>query len=152
MLRPITNETARVYDVFRVDPKGVHYGYQLMDLAELDSGTVYPMLRRLKQRGWLVSSREEGNPVELGRPLRTEYRLTEVGISEVLRALMAYEEWGREQRRLAPQVAVMAWHAEQKVLARRWRRGRNRGRADLLMDLEDIKAGDALVPRRPLWV
>ena len=46
------------------------------------SGTVYPLLRRLEQVGWLTSSWEEIDPEYAGRPKKRMFRLTNAGLSE----------------------------------------------------------------------
>ena len=53
------------------------YGYALMTLTGLKSGTLYPILMRLKDRGFLTSNWEE--PQMLGRPPRQSYQLTPKG-------------------------------------------------------------------------
>lgn len=53
------------------------YGYALMKQTGLKSGTLYPILMRLTDRGWLTASWEESpNP---GRPPRQCYQLTPRG-------------------------------------------------------------------------
>lgn len=51
------------------------------------SGTLYPMLIRFEEEGWLSSRKEEGNPSELGRPLKRFYTLTEKGRKRVYQLL-----------------------------------------------------------------
>ncbi|MDB2439834.1 PadR family transcriptional regulator [Hellea sp.] len=53
------------------------YGYALMKKTGLKSGTLYPILMRLKDRGFLTSNWEE--PQILGRPPRQSYELTPNG-------------------------------------------------------------------------
>ena len=53
------------------------YGYALMKITGLKSGTLYPILMRLKDRG-LLSARWEVSEKE-GRPPRQSYRLTTNG-------------------------------------------------------------------------
>jgi DNA-binding PadR family transcriptional regulator len=54
-------------------------GAQIGRETELASGTLYPILLRLEQAGWLKSQWEDGDPSELGRPRRRLYRITGVG-------------------------------------------------------------------------
>ena len=56
------------------------YGFQLCDLTDLGPGTVYPILERLAELGWVDSTWEEGQPP--GRPRRRYYRLTGLGRTE----------------------------------------------------------------------
>ena len=48
--------------------------------TNLASGTLYPILLRLEQAGWLESRWETDDPRMLGRPRRRFYRLTELGV------------------------------------------------------------------------
>ncbi|MGE5055428.1 MAG: PadR family transcriptional regulator [Acidobacteriota bacterium] len=47
--------------------------------TRLQSGTLYPILLRLEQAGWVESYWESATPQELGRPRRRFYQLTAVG-------------------------------------------------------------------------
>lgn len=53
------------------------YGYALMKATGLKSGTLYPILMRLTDRGLLVAKWEE--PKSQGRPPRQSYKLTTKG-------------------------------------------------------------------------
>lgn len=54
-----------------------HYGYELSQVTGLKSGTLYPILMRLSDRGLLDS---DWQPAEVaGRPPRHVYRLTTAG-------------------------------------------------------------------------
>lgn len=54
-----------------------HYGYDLGRRAGLKSGTLYPILVRLAERGWLET--RWTHPERPGRPPRHIYRLTALG-------------------------------------------------------------------------
>ena len=56
---------------------GAQYGYALMKATGLKSGTLYPILMRLSDRGLLGS--EWAPPQEPGRPPRQIYELTKDG-------------------------------------------------------------------------
>ena len=63
---------------------GDAYGLDLVDRTGLSSGTVYPVLGRLRRRGWIEGVWEDQvRADEEGRPRRKYYRLTPVG-AEVL--------------------------------------------------------------------
>jgi PadR family transcriptional regulator PadR len=69
-----------------------HYGYALSRETGLLSGTLYPILMRLEERGWLETQWEA--PQELpekrgGRPPRHMYRLTSGGQAWAVEALSA---------------------------------------------------------------
>lgn len=57
------------------------YGLELMDLAEIPSGSLYPILARFRDSGWLSFRVEDDDPSTLGRPRRTYYRLTDIGVT-----------------------------------------------------------------------
>jgi PadR family transcriptional regulator PadR len=65
-------------------------GADIAKLTQLSSGTLYPILYRLEQVGWVDSNREIGDPALLGRPRRRYYRVTAEGarrVKEVVREL-----------------------------------------------------------------
>jgi PadR family transcriptional regulator, regulatory protein PadR len=68
--------------------RGVCYGFDIMDASGLQSGTVYPILRRLEAAG-MVRSRWEaaGNARDEQRPPRRYYQITGVGLRELRDAL-----------------------------------------------------------------
>jgi DNA-binding PadR family transcriptional regulator len=53
------------------------HGYELTRLADVKSGTLYPLLIRLEAQGYLEA---EWQPPEAGRPPRHAYRLTASGV------------------------------------------------------------------------
>jgi DNA-binding PadR family transcriptional regulator len=55
------------------------HGYELSEQCGLQSGTLYPILMRLSDRG-MLESRWEPSPHE-GRPPRRLYRLTAEGVA-----------------------------------------------------------------------
>lgn len=55
-----------------------HYGFDVMIVTGLPSGTVYPALRRL-ERDRLIVSRWEELPASAQRPARKYYKLTAAG-------------------------------------------------------------------------
>lgn len=54
------------------------HGYELARLADVKSGTLYPLLIRLEAQGYLEAEWQQ--PTEGGRPPRHAYRLTASGI------------------------------------------------------------------------
>jgi len=65
------------------------YGYQLCELTDLGPGTVYPILERLTELGWVESTWEAEQPS--GRPRRRYYRITGLGRIEWAQARVARE-------------------------------------------------------------
>jgi DNA-binding PadR family transcriptional regulator len=57
---------------------GWSYGYDLAKVTGVKSGTLYPLLIRLEEKGFLET--EWQPPVEPGRPPRHAYRLTASGV------------------------------------------------------------------------
>lgn len=62
-----------VLERFVAVPSRWFHGYTLMQELELASGTLYPVLMRLAEGGWLETSWE--TPGRTGRPARHRYRL-----------------------------------------------------------------------------
>ena len=58
-------------------PQTWHYGYDLLRETGLKSGTLYPILARLQQGGWLEQRWEKSSGA--GRPPRHLYRLSKAG-------------------------------------------------------------------------
>jgi len=54
------------------------HGYELAQLADVKSGTLYPLLIRLEAQGYLEAEWQQ--PPEGGRPPRHAYRLTASGV------------------------------------------------------------------------
>jgi DNA-binding PadR family transcriptional regulator len=70
---------------------GYKYGFDIMDISGLPSGTVYPALRRLEQTGLVDSKWEkEGIAQRDGRPSRKYYELTPDGKQALAEALKRY--------------------------------------------------------------
>jgi DNA-binding PadR family transcriptional regulator len=61
------------------------HGYDVSKLTRLKSGTLYPILSRLHDEGWLEARWEEAR--EPGRPPRHLYRLSAVGSKATSRIL-----------------------------------------------------------------
>lgn len=64
-------------------------GAEVGRATDLASGTLYPILMRLEEAGWVESRWEAGDPHELGRPRRRLYQITGVGIRK---ARVAFRE------------------------------------------------------------
>jgi PadR family transcriptional regulator PadR len=77
--RPHSPQTVRVLRALATDPAAWRHGYDLATELGLKSGSLYPILIRLSDRG-LLDSRWE--PAEAGRPPRHVYRLTADGLAQ----------------------------------------------------------------------
>jgi DNA-binding PadR family transcriptional regulator len=71
-------------------PSEWQHGYALAKLTGLKSGTLYPILIRLSDRG-LVEARWQDEP-QPGRPRRHLYRLTSAGLASATGALASAAE------------------------------------------------------------
>jgi DNA-binding PadR family transcriptional regulator len=59
---------------------GFHYGFDIMELTGLPSGTIYPILRRFERNGLVRSKWENSQDARNeGRPRRRYYELTPAG-------------------------------------------------------------------------
>lgn len=83
----ITVPTARVLAALLEDPDAVTYGLVLMERTGLASGSLYPILTRLRDAGWVEAHWEDVDPVAAGRPARRYYRLTPEGTTRATAAL-----------------------------------------------------------------
>lgn len=72
-------QTLSIFEALLARPRAWRHGYDLSLETGLKSGTLYPVLMRLHDRGFLDSKWEES---ELpGRPPRRMYRLNAAGIA-----------------------------------------------------------------------
>jgi PadR family transcriptional regulator PadR len=74
--RPPSAQAVSVLRALAADPAQWRYGYDLATEVHLKSGSLYPMLVRLADRGLLETSWEPGRG---SRPPRHLYRLTLAG-------------------------------------------------------------------------
>lgn len=72
----MTTQTLQLIGVLLSEPDAEWYGLQLAGEAGLKSGSVYVVLARLEQAGWLTSRWEQIDPSAEGRPRRRLYALT----------------------------------------------------------------------------
>ena len=83
----MTLPTLKVLAALMADPLGEHYGLELCRTAGLPGGTIYPVLARLEQAGWLISEWEDIDEHRAGRRRRRYYRLTDEGAQRAQHAL-----------------------------------------------------------------
>ena len=85
---------------------GYRFGFDIMEVTGLPSGTVYPALRRL-ERDDLVSSQweAESEVSDSGRPARRYYEITARGKSAALAATDRYPLLARLLRRSTHETA-----------------------------------------------
>jgi DNA-binding PadR family transcriptional regulator len=66
-----------------VRPQQEYSGSELSKSLGISSGTLYPLLLKAENAGFLNAHWEDGDPVELGRPRRRYYRINGAGIDAV---------------------------------------------------------------------
>jgi len=101
-----SGQTALVLAVLCARPQMWRHGYDIARETGLKSGTLYPILIRLADRGWLEACWEDEQPA--GRPRRHLYRLTSEGLargSQALGAAQAPARTGRKPRRTVGRIA-----------------------------------------------
>jgi DNA-binding PadR family transcriptional regulator len=100
-----SKQTLTLLNALAAKPSQWHYGYALSRETELMSGTLYPILMRLEERGWLETQWEtlealaEGRG---GRPPRHMYRLTAGGHAWAMEALSAARGMTKSRGALKP--------------------------------------------------
>jgi len=101
----ITPKMARVLKVFLEDPAQPRYGFELMKLTSMASGSLYPMLAKLEAAGWLTRGKEDIDPHTVGRPARMHYTITGAAVSAARIQLAALSDQFRPPApgRLRPQ-------------------------------------------------
>jgi PadR family transcriptional regulator PadR len=92
----ISSQTVAVLQALKGSGRTWRYGYDLSKVTGLKSGTLYPILTRLHDEGWLENKWEQSS--EQGRPPRHLYRLTAIGSSAAHAALKTTASKARAQR------------------------------------------------------
>jgi PadR family transcriptional regulator, regulatory protein PadR len=101
--RPPSPQTVTLLFSLADDPTAWRHGYDLCGETGLKAGSLYPILMRLADRGWLEAKWETEVPA--GRPPRHLYRLTATGRQQVRELARAQTAASRRTRsaRLRPQ-------------------------------------------------
>lgn len=76
----MTTQTLKVLTALMSQPDAELSGAEMARSTKLASGTLYPILIRLEEAGWVESRWETEKPQELGRPRRRLYQVTGVGM------------------------------------------------------------------------
>lgn len=74
-----SNQTRTLLATLMERPQAWRHGYELSQQTGLKSGTLYPLLIRLSEQGFLASRWE--TPEQPGRPPRHVYKLTTTGLA-----------------------------------------------------------------------
>jgi len=100
--RPPSRQTATLLHALAEDPAAWRHGYELCLATGLKAGSLYPILVRLADRGWLDAQWETAIPA--GRPPRHLYRITATGLKHARELAAAQSTAERARRaRLRPQ-------------------------------------------------
>jgi DNA-binding PadR family transcriptional regulator len=91
-------QAMKVLRALAAQPARWRYGYELSSETGLKSGSLYPILMRLAERGYLDAGWERTPPA--GRPARHLYRPTEAGLD-----LVAAAEPDQTTQRTAPRLS-----------------------------------------------
>jgi PadR family transcriptional regulator PadR len=83
----LSGPALRMLKVFIEHPTKEHSGAEIAKVTGIGSGTLYPILARLEQAGWLNSKWENIKPSEEGRPRRRLYKITGHGQNSARQAL-----------------------------------------------------------------
>jgi PadR family transcriptional regulator PadR len=76
----LTTQTLKVLAALMSRSQDEISGAEIGRSTKLASGTLYPILMRLEEAGWVESRWETEDPHELGRPRRRLYQTTGVGM------------------------------------------------------------------------
>jgi PadR family transcriptional regulator, regulatory protein PadR len=81
--------------VLKAIAEGVRYGFDIMDATSLPSGSVYPILGRLENAGYVRSRWEkDARAHRAGRPARRLYQITPSGSRALTAAIEHYRTLG----------------------------------------------------------
>lgn len=102
-VRVLSRQTLAVLRVLLEAPADKHYGLQIGKAAQLRTGSLYPILARLEESGWVRGEWEMADPRDAGRPRRRYYTLTPTGHASARQEL---EQAMRELSGFCPQVQL----------------------------------------------
>ena len=101
----LTPKMAAVIKIFLEDPQQPRYGFELMRSTGQPSGTLYPILAKFEQAGWLTGGKEDIDPHAERRPARRFYRITRAAIAAAHTQLTALSEQYRPPSITWPRLA-----------------------------------------------
>jgi PadR family transcriptional regulator PadR len=83
----LTAPALRALKFLMEKPREGRSGAEISKAARVGSGTLYPLLARFENAGWLESEWEEIDPSVVGRPRRRLYKVTGHGQMKAREAL-----------------------------------------------------------------
>ena len=81
----------KVLQIFCASPSESISGADIRKAIGLSSGTLYPILLRFEEAGWLKSKWEDVDPSEAGRPRKRLYRISGCGLTKASEVLTSFE-------------------------------------------------------------
>lgn len=96
----VSRHMLKVLKIMLEKPLTPYSGAEIAREANIGSGTLYPLLQRLENAGWLKSEWENVSPSAAGRPRRRYYKLTGYGQTLAARGLAEVQTTAAE---------VLAW-------------------------------------------
>ena len=83
----LSHPAKQVLYAFLESPDEETYGFALTQATGVKAGTLYPVLQRLLNEGWVTARWEEVDESSAGRRRRRFYRLTALGEAEARAAV-----------------------------------------------------------------
>lgn len=77
--RALSRTALEVLSAFYESPADAKYGLQLIKATGIKAGTLYPLLQRFEDDGWIEANWEDADPRSTGRPRRRYYTMTGLG-------------------------------------------------------------------------
>jgi DNA-binding PadR family transcriptional regulator len=87
----LSGPTLRLLKLMIEKPLEGRSGAGISKTLKIGSGTLYPLLQRLENAGWLKSEWEQLDPSQAGRPRRRYYKLTGEGQKQAVQALAEFQ-------------------------------------------------------------
>ena len=75
----MSGPTLKVLKLYLTTPRADRSGADISKATGIGAGTLYPLLARLEEAGWMESDWEAVDPSEVGRPRKRYYHLTGLG-------------------------------------------------------------------------
>jgi PadR family transcriptional regulator PadR len=91
----LSEPTLKVLRFFMTEAAHRRSGAEIHVATGVSSGTLYPLLVRLEEAGWLSSQWEQIDPVQEGRPRRRYYSITGAGQLAARQALSQFQWEGQ---------------------------------------------------------
>lgn len=87
----ITLQSMKVLRTFMDNLNEELSGVDVRKATSLATGTLYPILLRFEQAGWLTSNWEKVDPSEAGRPRKRLYKIAAAGQRKANEVLLEFE-------------------------------------------------------------